>query len=974
MKMALCLSLMILLLDAHHSQVAYNKILSLEMTNSIAFEAAPTFITKDQECRYFFLTSDGKLRVFEVTKTQLELKTEILPNYQMTDGRWFSSLEFVKFSDMEQMLLAGRNGLWRLLSSGSENSMTYSVSEQLTENRGEKVYSNLLLEQDSKYVYSFYAEDCEPEATIFKLEWDRLSQGYSMTGSVSQNLLNHIAHYQTNRLLVVSSNDSSFHFLTKNNLASVKITAQTELQIVLFQTIDSSEDEMDVLSASKNAIVRFKFCDGGEVQSLLKLNFEALSGIGFQQMVTTSATLGLAFLRSPNEIFVVQLTSQSLVLECSIKKEVNFFQTSVLSNKFELHNDQLHLPLAKQNLVAVLNCQPDPEQTCIGASGFFSRSDFSCHEQIPQGFGSENGSNIIRLCAVAECSDCAKDYLLCSHCFNKLKLVRNSCESICSRPLDGLTQRNLEDLQHCKEFIFVDVKSHTTTFDRKNSKLQYIQIEFADDLELLQANTRIWTHSKSSECFDCLTVDRIERKQGTNFFNINVGVLKPLHRATLYLAVYLIPKVVIRASNSDKKNRLLNTPSPSLLVFTVSDFYVETDSKTQELSSITNIYSLLVKIIHMGVLKTFLVGFAFSSSFRLHVHLSYFMLLKVMRGQYLGLSNWIIDAVAGGSYFGVFPTSTFQEPSIERCHLPASLRLTNLSCSLIENYGVNLLTLVGLLILNSIVSFLRRKKVDHVRFYWGKKFDMINYGYRFFCLMVNGSLYEILVVSLINIFYFYRSTLMILGLITALIFLTFYVAITFELYKKTRLVATKTSDSTSTVAYEMSRNEDPKISFLRHLKMFAQSLLCISLMKTALYQNLSVIFVELSYLLTVLIAGKKHQKTSNSLEAASSSLNIAYLTINSISLLGLEAIPSQRLGEAAFSILACHSIFVLVDTVIDCYTTLTSGKKTKVYFKDGSQGKSLPNTKRRTLKSALKKSTFANSHFVRKVKPNTDQL
>ncbi len=197
-------------------------------------------------------------------------------------------------------------------------------------------------------------------------------------------------------------------------------------------------------------------------------------------------------------------------------------------------------------------------------------------------------------------------------------------------------------------------------------------------------------------CPDCTLGIKVVDYNREIFFHLEVFFSSPIRNKTLLLG-----------RRKDSKSRL----------FTVSGLSTESHaSATRYLFAVTVV---------LGVAKaSAIVSFGFAvytatsleSAFGLLQHLnsalSFAALLRLVDGPYLGLGTWMINAAALDWFFGPLlldyplPISDSPEP-YQDCRISHSLKMNQVSCSISQNYSLDLL-LIEILALGTVGIFVKR--------------------------------------------------------------------------------------------------------------------------------------------------------------------------------------------------------------------------------------------------------------------------
>ena len=395
-----------------------------------------------------------------------------------------------------------------------------------------------------------------------------------------------------------------------------------------------------------------------------------------------------------------------------------------------------------------------------------------------------------------------------------------------------------------------------------------------------------------------------------NTIGIEIKLVKKLRKGKILLSYEEVPST----------KRLLSTTTRQYIeVLDVNSEPFEVENKYRNTATAISIVS---KAIHFIAFKVFYLMLNFSVSLHLHICLSFFTLLRVMSGRYMGLATWLIHSISSTSYFGFFRQDIAPSDQLDQCKLLSDLKQDGLSCSFVDNYLTNIAILGCMVVIGLCIQLYLKKsgKTPSQLWNWG------NYSSKWVLFMFYGSTYEITAYIMVNFIYMHNTKLMVAGVVLSCASAAAIFAFSFCLY---RAGPRGKANQQESVAFIQISRELPVVTMIRYIKMAGTGILSAALIDTHVAQSLVVLTVELVYL-GILVTNRKNWKLESlAVEIVLGSTFCVVLILKAISFANLSDNSIDGLGVAMFIALVLNLLFVLSWSVHSSLRQLTPMQTTR---------------------------------------------
>jgi hypothetical protein len=308
------------------------------------------------------------------------------------------------------------------------------------------------------------------------------------------------------------------------------------------------------------------------------------------------------------------------------------------------------------------------------------------------------------------------------------------------------------------------------------------------------------------------------------------------------------------------------------------------------------------------------------------------MVFRILNGPYLIQPLKFTTSVSGQSYLALFDQKIFTDSHRGKCQEFKTVTDASLHCSIIENYGVDLILLLIFSTITVVISILLKMKAksdststittsDQQVYHSRPKFNISNYGLRWIIFFLSGASYEILTHSMMTLSMGYNSVVMGVSCFLSACFLIYYLAFSYALFKFAN------PDRQNSQLFQMIRwayvdvdSSKPRGNYLpliQLVKAFLQCLFLVGILDSGVAQSIMILLIELSSIIFTIFTAY-NRKLDKTFDLVNSSMISFYLFIRCISFANISQEHSQNLGTLLSVVLLlllivnlCFAVFAL---------------------------------------------------------------
>ena len=447
-------------------------------------------------------------------------------------------------------------------------------------------------------------------------------------------------------------------------------------------------------------------------------------------------------------------------------------------------------------------------------------------------------TNKIVDCKSEQCLDCLTDYSKCTLCKPDFKVENSACvvDKYVATPIPKGNPKPKPERPGSNKFVNIFKPARAT-----------IQ-------QILETIRTFVFRKDGTECKTCVASHKTTFKNGKVPQTIDV-------QSTFLEKFYGLQVVVVFKLPKEKATggRLLQEETENFVTI-VDDYSFIPDDK-YDFSKGTRVFEVIVKLVHMVIFKFLLIGFCFGSSYRLHTVLSWFMVFRLLNGPYQLQPLKFTSSVTGWSFFGVFDQKIFEDKSKGKCKPFDTVTEASLECSIIENYGVDLILLLIFVAVTAVIAVVLKFRsksestsvptsTDHQVFNSRPRFNISNYGMKWIIFFLSGASYEILTHSMMTLSMGYNSIIMGFSCFLSGGFLINYITHGFLLYKYAKTVpSSSTGFKLLEWAFSDYKTSEPRNNYLpviQLVKTFLQCLFLVAILDSGIAQSVLILLVELA--------------------------------------------------------------------------------------------------------------------------------
>jgi len=439
-----------------------------------------------------------------------------------------------------------------------------------------------------------------------------------------------------------------------------------------------------------------------------------------------------------------------------------------------------------------VQCKSDYKKctVCDTASGYFldaTTSKCVIKTSIPNYQGVDSSSGTIMPCQIDNCAACTDNYKVCKRCVDGRKL---HVSGFCYRS-EGISIINTGyQSSNSMAYVFfnqeISKQSASTTSHLKfsstssSTESQVIVPNIQNSLSLMN----IVLYKEGQVCKDCIRQTSLSETtvSSPKTLAFIVAFNQPVYKGTLHL--FNIKATQPSVFSSDLKSIV---ESNDILI---DDVYSRTDQAFTRFMVFSDWLAAICKSAHMFWFRLLAGAFAGPSALLFHEMISSLAYLKMLTGVFqLYPSHFLRSFVQYGSYFPFFRQNLGGDNF--ECNLSVNLRLEEFYCGLFQNYGANMIILLVLLVVCSGISIatrivMNKKNLDYEQSTTGLlKWANMAYGLPLFFDFLEGAMLELLIYSILNIWYMHNASHMIVGIIFSFIALLLLIGKTYLLFSLT---------------------------------------------------------------------------------------------------------------------------------------------------------------------------------------------
>jgi len=389
-----------------------------------------------------------------------------------------------------------------------------------------------------------------------------------------------------------------------------------------------------------------------------------------------------------------------------------------------------------------------------------------------------------------------------------------------------------------------------------------------------------------------------------------VGVSKDKKRNTIHIKLepeHRLTKAELTVSFEEQttKTRVLAQSTRKFFkILPISTEPFDTENHYQRTSLA---FSIIFKAAHLIIFKVIIMMLNFSISVHFHICLSFFTVLRLINGPYFGLATWWTNLMSSSSYFGFLRQNFVFNEQSDNCDLDPALISEGVSCSIAENYLMNIVILGCMFVIGLVIQYIFRNSLH-------KLFKpKTHFALRWPLLMVYGSTYELMAYSMVNFIYMHKSGLAIAGLVLSIISTGLLVAIGIYLWT---LRGKDFENPEDLEAVFCLPREAPIITLLRYVKMILVGIAAAGMIKTHVAQPIVILFFELCYIGVLLFNRNRWINEQLYIDAFYGSANCVVLILRAITFSKMGYDSTVKLGIVVFLLLLANLIIVLGWSVI----------------------------------------------------------